>query len=142
MSVRVFVSTDSSALSVGADLVADAIRNEARRRGLAVGAREHLEETRRDRTIVVDEDHDAVARQVDSDVALEGRTRLARHVANGHLRVPVSELTYYALGRTLGVAVDVSWVMIALTVGCGPSTPLAITSAAVALTCGAAIEVP
>ena len=36
MSVRVFVSTDSSALSVGADLVADAIRNEARRRGLAV----------------------------------------------------------------------------------------------------------
>ena len=36
MSARVFVSADSSALSVGADLVADAIRNEARRRGLAV----------------------------------------------------------------------------------------------------------
>jgi formate dehydrogenase iron-sulfur subunit len=36
MSVRVFVSGDSSALSVGADLVADAIRDEARRRGLEV----------------------------------------------------------------------------------------------------------
>ena len=36
MSVRVFVSADSSALSVGADLVADAIRDEARRRGLDV----------------------------------------------------------------------------------------------------------
>ena len=32
--------------------------------------------------------------------------------------------------------------MIAATVGCGPSTPLAITSAAAALTCGADIEVP
>ncbi len=36
MSVRVFVSADSSALSVGADLVADAIRDEARRRGLDI----------------------------------------------------------------------------------------------------------
>ncbi len=36
MSVRVFISADSSALSVGADLVADAIRDEARRRGLEV----------------------------------------------------------------------------------------------------------
>src|SRR5580704_8656066 len=36
MSVRVFVPGDSSALSVGADLVADAIRDEARRRGLEV----------------------------------------------------------------------------------------------------------
>ena len=36
MSVRVFVSADSSALSVGADLVAEAIRNEARRCGLDI----------------------------------------------------------------------------------------------------------
>ena len=36
MSARVFVSSDSSALSVGADRVADAIRDEARRRGLDV----------------------------------------------------------------------------------------------------------
>ena len=36
MSVRVFISADSSALSVGADLVADAIHDEARRRGLEV----------------------------------------------------------------------------------------------------------
>jgi formate dehydrogenase iron-sulfur subunit len=36
MSVRVFVPADSSALSVGADLVADAIRDEVRRRGLEV----------------------------------------------------------------------------------------------------------
>src|SRR5580704_5586704 len=36
MSVRVFVSADSSALSVGADRVADAIRDEARRRGLDI----------------------------------------------------------------------------------------------------------
>src|SRR3984957_9512440 len=36
MSVRVFVSADSSALSVGADLVANAIHEEARRRGLDV----------------------------------------------------------------------------------------------------------
>ena len=36
MSVRVFVPADSSALSVGADLVADAIRDEARRRGLDI----------------------------------------------------------------------------------------------------------
>src|SRR3984885_5710294 len=36
MSGRVFVSADSSALSVGADRVADAIRDEARRRGLEV----------------------------------------------------------------------------------------------------------
>jgi formate dehydrogenase iron-sulfur subunit len=36
MSVRVFVPADSSALSVGADRVADAIREEARRRGLEV----------------------------------------------------------------------------------------------------------
>ena len=36
MSVRVFVSADSSALSVGADLVADAIHDEARRRGLDI----------------------------------------------------------------------------------------------------------
>jgi formate dehydrogenase iron-sulfur subunit len=36
MSVRVFVSADSSALSVGADRVSDAIRDEARRRGLDI----------------------------------------------------------------------------------------------------------
>jgi formate dehydrogenase iron-sulfur subunit len=36
MSVRVLVPADSSALSVGADLVADAIRDEARRRGLDI----------------------------------------------------------------------------------------------------------
>src|SRR5271156_6271997 len=36
MSVRVFISADSSALSVGADLVADAIHDEARSRGLEV----------------------------------------------------------------------------------------------------------
>jgi formate dehydrogenase iron-sulfur subunit len=36
MSMRVFISADSSALSVGADLVANAIRDEARRRGLDV----------------------------------------------------------------------------------------------------------
>src|SRR3984885_15474748 len=36
MSARVFISSDSSALSVGADLVADAIRDEARRRGFDV----------------------------------------------------------------------------------------------------------
>jgi formate dehydrogenase iron-sulfur subunit len=36
MSVRVFVSADSSALSVGADVVADAIHDEARRRGLEI----------------------------------------------------------------------------------------------------------
>jgi formate dehydrogenase iron-sulfur subunit len=36
MSVRVFISADSSALSVGADLVADAICDEARRRGLEI----------------------------------------------------------------------------------------------------------
>jgi formate dehydrogenase iron-sulfur subunit len=36
MSVRVFISADSSALSVGAEVVADAIRDEARRRGLEV----------------------------------------------------------------------------------------------------------
>src|SRR5580658_8341225 len=36
MSVRVFVPADSSALSVGADLVADAIHNEARGRGLDI----------------------------------------------------------------------------------------------------------
>ena len=36
MSVRVFVPADSSALSVGADRVAEAIRDEARRRGLEV----------------------------------------------------------------------------------------------------------
>ena len=36
MSVRVFISADSSALSVGADLVADAICNEARRCGLDI----------------------------------------------------------------------------------------------------------
>ena len=36
MSVRVFISADSSALSVGADLVADSIHDEARRRGLEV----------------------------------------------------------------------------------------------------------
>ena len=36
MSARVFVPADSSALSVGADRVADAIRDEARRRGLDI----------------------------------------------------------------------------------------------------------
>ena len=36
MSARVFISPDSSALSVGADLVADAIRDEARRRDLDI----------------------------------------------------------------------------------------------------------
>jgi formate dehydrogenase iron-sulfur subunit len=36
MSARVFISSDSSALSVGADLVADAIRDEARRRDLDI----------------------------------------------------------------------------------------------------------
>ena len=36
MSARVFVPADSSALSVGADAVADAIRDEARRRGLDI----------------------------------------------------------------------------------------------------------
>src|ERR1700722_9786796 len=36
MSVRVFVSADSSSLSVGADVVADAIHDEARRRGLEI----------------------------------------------------------------------------------------------------------
>ena len=36
MTVRVFVPADLSALSVGADLVADAIRDEARRRGLEI----------------------------------------------------------------------------------------------------------
>ena len=36
MSVRVFISADSSALSVGADRVANAIRDEARRRGLDI----------------------------------------------------------------------------------------------------------
>ena len=36
MSVRVFVPQDSSALSVGADLVAGAIVDEARRRGLDI----------------------------------------------------------------------------------------------------------
>src|SRR6202020_82540 len=36
MSARVFISTDSSALSVGADLVADATRDEARRRRLDI----------------------------------------------------------------------------------------------------------
>ncbi len=36
MSVRVFISADSSALSVGADLVANAIHDEARRRGLDI----------------------------------------------------------------------------------------------------------
>src|SRR5271155_3957435 len=36
MSVRVFVPADSSALSVGADLVADAIGDEACRRGLDI----------------------------------------------------------------------------------------------------------
>ena len=36
MSVRVFISADSSALSVGADLVANAIRDEARRRGVDI----------------------------------------------------------------------------------------------------------
>src|SRR3984885_12069671 len=36
MSVRVFISADSSALSVGADRVADVIHNEARRRGLDI----------------------------------------------------------------------------------------------------------
>ena len=41
-----------------------------------------------------------------------------------------------------GVAVDSSRAMICATVGCGPSTPLAMTSAAVALTWAAAIDVP
>ena len=36
MSVRVFISADSSALSVGADHVADAIHDEARRRGFDI----------------------------------------------------------------------------------------------------------
>src|SRR6202453_4092607 len=36
MTVRILVPADSSALSVGADLVADAIRDEARRRGLDI----------------------------------------------------------------------------------------------------------
>ena len=36
MSARVFISADSSALSVGADLVADAIHDEARRRGVDI----------------------------------------------------------------------------------------------------------
>ena len=36
MSVRVFISADSSALSVGANLVADRIRDEARRRNLDI----------------------------------------------------------------------------------------------------------
>ncbi len=36
MSARIFISSDSSALSVGADLVADTIRDEARRRCLEV----------------------------------------------------------------------------------------------------------
>ena len=36
MSARVFLSADSSAVSVGADIVASAITNEARRRGLDI----------------------------------------------------------------------------------------------------------
>ena len=36
MSARVFVSSDSSAVSVGADIIAGAIANEARRRGLDI----------------------------------------------------------------------------------------------------------
>jgi formate dehydrogenase iron-sulfur subunit len=36
MSVRVFISADSSAVSVGADVVADAMRDEANRRELDV----------------------------------------------------------------------------------------------------------
>ena len=36
MSLRVFISADSSALSVGAELIANAIHDEARRRGFDI----------------------------------------------------------------------------------------------------------
>jgi hypothetical protein len=47
-------------------------------REILIGGRERLEQARLERAVIVDEDDDLTVGCIDADVALPGRTRIAR----------------------------------------------------------------
>ena len=73
---------------------------------ILIRARQRLEQARLERAIVIHEDDDLAGRRIDSHVALQSRTRIARHVAHVHVRIARSRLAEHLLGRALRIAVD------------------------------------
>src|SRR5207302_9312700 len=72
---------------------------------VAVEDHECLEQARLERTIVVHVDNDIALRGVEAYVALEGRTGVARHVAELDLWVSTSQLCHDRLGGPLRISV-------------------------------------